>query len=44
MSCAVALAAVTGLTVYVATKAAVHSLVRSHGAELKNKHIRVFEV
>jgi uncharacterized oxidoreductase len=44
MSSAVALAAVPGFTVYVATKAAVHSLARSLRAELKPLDIRVFEV
>jgi len=43
MSSAVALAAVPGLAVYAATKAAVHSLARSLRAELREKRIRVFE-
>ena len=44
MSSAVALAAVPGLAVYAATKAALHSLARSLRGELKDNHIRVFEV
>lgn len=44
MSSAVALAAVPGLAVYAATKAAVHSFARSLRAELGDSHIRVFEV
>jgi uncharacterized oxidoreductase len=44
MSSAVALAAVPGLAVYAATKAALHSLARSLRAELSEKRIRVFEV
>lgn len=39
-----ALAAVPGYAVYVATKAAVHSLARSLRAELAPSGIRVFEV
>lgn len=44
MSSAVALAAVPGLAVYAATKAAVHSLSRSLRAELRSKGIHVIEV
>lgn len=44
MSSAVALAAVPGLAVYTATKAAVHSLARSLRAELRERRIQVFEV
>jgi uncharacterized oxidoreductase len=44
MSSAVALAAVPGLSVYAATKAAVHSFARSLRAELRDGQVRVFEV
>jgi uncharacterized oxidoreductase len=44
MSSAVALTAVPGLSVYAATKAALHSLARSLRAELADKRVRVFEV
>lgn len=44
MSSAAALGAVPGMAVYAATKAALHSLVRSLRAELSDRAIRVFEV
>jgi len=44
ISSAVALGAVPGLSVYAATKAAVHSLARSLRLELEPSRIRVFEV